>query len=108
MRNQERQELDRGHELVVDAEAGVDPRPLVVDHPVFTVSKPPEAHGGSLHVGEEALEALSVVGGDRDRAAAGPRAPAADLDRSPAAPSAPAIRSSRWAGPRSGSARAKA
>ena len=52
MRNQEGQEIDRFQELVVDAESGVNPGPLVVHHPIIAVSKSPEAHGRPFHVGE--------------------------------------------------------
>jgi hypothetical protein len=62
MGNQEGQELDRGDELVVDAEPRVNLRTLVVDHAVLAVAESSEAHRRPLHVGEEALEARSVVG----------------------------------------------
>jgi hypothetical protein len=50
--DQERQELDRGEELVIDAVSGVEPGALVVDHPIIAIGQAPEAHRRTFHEGD--------------------------------------------------------
>jgi hypothetical protein len=59
--DEEREEVERGEELVVGAEAWVEPGPLVVDQAlVLTVGKAAQRDRRPLHVGEEALEAHTI------------------------------------------------
>jgi len=59
---QEGEEVDGGEELVIGAEPGVEPRPLVVNQAIVSaVREAAERYGGPLDVGEEALESLAVV-----------------------------------------------
>jgi len=65
VRDEEGEEVEGGEELVVAGEAEVEAGPLVVDQAlVLTVGEAADRDGRPLHVGEEALEALSIVAVD--------------------------------------------
>ena len=67
MRNQERKEIDRWQKLVVPLEAGVVVA-TVMDQPIGAILQPLKRHGRSLHVLEQALKSLAILGVEPARA----------------------------------------
>ncbi len=67
MGNQERQEIDCREKLVVPSEPGV-PVAAVMDQPIGAVLQALKRHGRPLHVFEQALQSLAILGVEPARA----------------------------------------